>query len=75
MVYCKCGLIYIDGGNEYQCYGWPGGEVMIGLILVIQNIKTGFLKSKEQAFVDLVLALWSDRNCLGRFLIRTGITQ
>lgn len=27
MVWCKCGSIYIDGGNEYQRYGWPGGEV------------------------------------------------
>jgi hypothetical protein len=48
---------------------------MIGLILVIQNIETGFLKSKEQAFADLLLALLIDRDCLGRFLIRTEITQ
>lgn len=26
-VRCKCGSIYIDGGNEYQRYGWSGGEV------------------------------------------------
>ena len=27
MVYCQCGAIYVDGGNEYQRYGWSGGNV------------------------------------------------
>lgn len=47
---------------------------MIGLILVIQNIETRFLKNKEQAFIDLVLALLIDKDCLNRFLILTEIT-
>ncbi|WP_010170778.1 DUF7695 domain-containing protein [Bacillus coahuilensis] len=24
--YCKCRSIYIDGGTEYQRYGWKGGK-------------------------------------------------
>lgn len=24
---CKCGKIFVDGGNEYCRVGWPGGNV------------------------------------------------